>query len=73
MDRIQAEQLAERIRYEAPYLAVTSKLIIFVGGQSWAVSIAARSSGLHLANIESPPEWDELKQTLQNRLPPNNR
>jgi len=71
MDRKQAEQLAKRIRNEAPYLIVSVELVTSIVGQNWAVRIIARSTGLFLGIMESPTAWNELKPYLLKKLPPN--
>lgn len=72
MDRRQAEQLTERIQREIPEVIASLKRVTWVGGQTWAVSVAVRSSGLPLGDVESPEDWDKLKSELLKQLRPNN-
>ena len=64
MDRSQAQQLAKRIKREAPHLIVSVRPVTVVGkSEAWAVYIDAEGFKEPLP-IESPSEWELHKSAF---------
>ena len=61
MDEREAQQLARRIRREAPHLIVKVDTVEAVAWKAWAVYIYAKGSDKPLLLIENPSDWEEQK------------